>query len=93
MFEQTFRDINDILWKDAGASSDLEYIEQTSQVLFLRYLDEPGSERADEAVLPGKDYTCILEEAYGWSTRAMPKGTDGKVDHNKAMTGSDLCAL
>lgn len=90
MFEQTFRNIDDILWKDAGADSELDYIEQTSWVLFLRYLDELESERADEAALQGKDYTYILEEAYRWSTWAMPKGVDGKVDHNKAMTGPDL---
>ena len=40
MFEQTFKNIDDILYKDAGADSELDYIEQTSWVLFLRYLDQ-----------------------------------------------------
>lgn len=30
MFEQTFKSINDILHKDAGCSSELDYTEQSS---------------------------------------------------------------
>lgn len=55
MFEQTFKNIDDILYKDAGADSELDYIEQTSWVLFLRYLDHLESEKADEAALEGKE--------------------------------------
>ena len=40
MFEQTFKNIDDALWKDAGASSELDYTEQTSWLLFLKYLDD-----------------------------------------------------
>jgi hypothetical protein len=40
MFEQTFKNIDDILHKDAGCSSELDYVEQTSWVLFLKYLDD-----------------------------------------------------
>lgn len=40
MFEQTFKAIDDVLWKDAGCSSELDYTEQTSWMLFLKYLDE-----------------------------------------------------
>ncbi len=39
MFEQTFKNIDDILHKDAGCGSELDYLEQTSGVLFLKYLD------------------------------------------------------
>ena len=90
MFEQTFKNIDDILYKDAGADSELDYIEQTSWILFLRYLDELEKEKADEAELEGKSYTFILEEEYRWSNWAMPKAANGKVDHHKAMTGPDL---
>ena len=38
MFEQTFKNIDDILHKDAGCGSELDYVEQTSWVLFLKYL-------------------------------------------------------
>ena len=40
MFEQTFKNIDDILHKDAGCSSELDYTEQTSWMLFLKYLDD-----------------------------------------------------
>ncbi len=90
MFEQTFKNIDDILWKDAGADSELDYIGQTSWVLFLRYLDELEKDKADEAALQGKDYSFILDEEFRWSNWAMPKTADGKLDHHKAKTGPDL---
>lgn len=97
MFEQTFKNIDDILYKDAGADSELDYIEQTSWVLFLRYLDQLESEKADEAALEGKEYKYILDEQFRWSNWAMPtkimkKGDTElvEVDHHKAMTGPDL---
>ena len=61
MFDQTFKNIDDILYKDAGADSELDYIGQTSWVLFLRYLDELEKEKADEAALRGQDYNYILD--------------------------------
>lgn len=103
MFEQTFKNIDDILYKDAGADSELDYIEQTSWVLFLRYLDELEKEKADEAELEGKTYQFILEDAYRWNNWAMPKlrqaqlpQKNGNVreraelDIHRAMTGPDL---
>jgi hypothetical protein len=38
MFEQTFKNIDDILHKDAGCTSELDYTEQSSWLLFLKYL-------------------------------------------------------
>ena len=90
MFEQTFKNIDDILYKDAGADSELDYVGQTSWVLFLRYLDELEKEKADEAALLGKEYQFILDEEYRWGNWAMPKSRDGKLDYHKAMTGPDL---
>lgn len=90
MFEQTFRNIDDILYKDSGADSELDYIGQTSWVLFLRYLDELEQIKADEAELRGEDYAYILDKDYRWPNWAMPKGADGKLDHHAAMTGPDL---
>ncbi|SFU53334.1 type I restriction enzyme M protein [Pustulibacterium marinum] len=90
MFEQTFKNIDDVLWKDAGSDSELDYIGQTSWVLFLRYLDELERDKADQAELVGKTYNFILEEEYRWPNWAMPKDEDGKLDHHKAMTGPDL---
>jgi type I restriction enzyme M protein len=35
MFEQTFKNMDDVLYKDAGADSELVYLKQTAWVLFL----------------------------------------------------------
>ncbi len=90
MFEQTFKNIDDILWKDSGADSELDYIGQTSWVMFLRYLDALEKEKADEAALEGKTYQHILDEEYRWQNWAMPLGDDGKLDHHIALTGPNL---
>ncbi|MDA9057496.1 type I restriction-modification system subunit M [Flavobacteriaceae bacterium] len=90
MFEQTFKNIDDLLYKDSGADSELDYIGQTSWVMFLRYLDELEQDKADEAELKGEEYKFILDEEYRWPNWAMPKDADGKLDHHKAMTGPDL---
>ncbi len=90
MFEQTFKNIDDLLYKDSGADSELDYIGQTSWVMFLRYLDELEQDKADEAELKGEDYNFILDEEYRWPNWAMPKDVDGKLDHHVALTGPDL---
>ena len=89
-FEQTFKNIDDLLYKDAGADSELDYIGQTSWVMFLKYLDELEQDKADEAELKGKEYQYILDLEYRWPIWAMPKGDDGKLNHHIAMTGPDL---
>ncbi|TGL18569.1 SAM-dependent DNA methyltransferase [Leptospira bourretii] len=90
MFEQTFKNIDDILHKDAGCSSELDYVEQTSWVLFLKYLDDLEKDKSNAAELAGKTYTNILKPEFQWSKWATPKTKDGKIDHNKALTGDDL---
>ena len=89
-FEQTFKNIDDILHKDAGCGSELDYVEQTSWILFLKYLDDLEKDRATAAELTGKSYTPIIEKNFQWAIWAMPKGKDGKLDHHKAMSGDDL---
>lgn len=90
MFEQTFKNIDDILHKDAGCGSELDYVEQTSWILFLKYLDDLEKDRATAAELTGKTYTPIIDKEYQWSIWAMPKDKDGKLDHHIALTGDDL---
>jgi type I restriction enzyme M protein len=90
MFEQTFKNIDDLLYKDSGADSELDYIGQTSWVMFLRYLDELEQDKSDKAGLEGKEYQYILDEEYRWTQWAMPKNEEGKLDIHKAMTGVDL---
>ncbi|MGZ9214259.1 MAG: N-6 DNA methylase [Candidatus Binatia bacterium] len=90
MFEQAFKNIDDVLWKEAGCTTELDYTEQTSWLLFLKYLDGLEQDRADEAALSGKKYSYILDKPYRWESWAAPKGKDGKLDHNTAMVGDDL---
>jgi type I restriction enzyme M protein len=90
MFEQAFKNIDDILWKEAGCTTELDYTEQTSWLLFLKYLDGLEQDLADEAALEGRRYSHILDKPYRWESWAAPKGKDGKLDHNKALTGDDL---
>ncbi len=95
MFEQTFKNIDDKLWKDAGCSSELDYVEQTSWILFLKYLDDLEKDRADAAELSGKKYTPIIEKKFKWDVWAAPtlrqaQGAPRKLDHHNAMSGDDL---
>ena len=90
MFEQTFKNIDDILHKDAGCGSELDYVEQTSWILFLKYLDDLEKDKMTAAELTGKKYTNIIAPEFQWNKWAAPKGKDGKLDHHSALTGDDL---
>lgn len=90
MFEQAFKNIDDILWKEAGCSNELDYVEQTSWIIFLKYLSDLEKERNAKAELAGKTYEPIIKKEFKWDIWATPKGRDGKLDHHKALTGDDL---
>ncbi len=90
MFEQTFKNIDDVLRKEAGCTTELDYTEQTSWILFLKYLDELEGDREIDAELRGKAYVPIIDAEHRWSVWAAPKDAQGKFDHNSALTGPDL---
>jgi type I restriction enzyme M protein len=90
VFEQAFKNIDDVLWKEAGCTTELDYTEQTSWLLFLKYLDDLEQDKSSEAALEGRKYSHILDEPYRWERWAAPKNGNGKIDHNKALTGDDL---
>ena len=90
MFEQTFRNIDDVLWKEAGCATELDYTEQTSWMLFLKYMDDLEFERSQEAELRGQSYQFIIDEDHRWSRWAAPRKADGSFDHDNALTGDDL---
>ena len=90
LFEQTFKNIDDILHKDAGCTSELDYTEQSSWLLFLKYLDALETDKAAEAELEGRRYSRILDAPYRWTAWAAPRAADGKIDLNSAQTGDDL---
>ena len=50
MFEQTFKNIDNILYTDSGVDGELDYTAQTYWILFLKYLDALEIE---------KDYACF----------------------------------
>jgi type I restriction enzyme M protein len=94
MFEQTFKNIDEILHKDAGCGSELDDVEQTSLILFIKYLDDLEQDRATAAELTGKNYTPIINEAYRWGVWAAPlrlrSGSENtQIDHS-ALTGGHL---
>ena len=90
MYEAAFRNIDDTLWKDAGCSSELDYIEQTSWVLFLKYLDDFEADKETAAILNGEAYTRIIDGEFRWQEWAAPRRADGTIDYNAALTGDDL---
>ncbi len=89
-FEQAFRNIDDVLWKDSGCTSELDYTEQTSWILFLKYLDDLEADKQMHAELRGKDYTPIIAASFRWPVWACPKNEKGEIDHKKTLTGPDL---
>jgi type I restriction enzyme M protein len=89
-FEQAFRAIDDCLRKEAGCGTELDYTEQTSWLLFLKYLDGLEDDKATVAALEGRTHTPILEGAYRWNSWAAPKNVSGQLDHHVALTGDDL---
>ena len=90
MFEQSFKNIDKVLHTDSGSATELDYVEQTSWILFLKYLDDLEETKRTESALAGKEYTYILAPEYRWDTWACPKNKDGKLDHTKALDGDDL---
>ena len=73
LFDRTFKNIDDTLWKDAGCSSELDYVEQTSWILFLKYLGDFEKERKKFVESAGRDYIPILSPEYRWDAWAASK--------------------
>lgn len=90
MFEQSFKNIDSILHTDSGCGTELDYVEQTSWILFLKYLDDLEETKKTEAELAGKKYTYILSSEYHWNNWACPKNANSKLDHSKTLDGDDL---
>ena len=90
MFENVFDRIDDILHKDPGCSNELDYVEQSSWIIFLKYLDDLEEEREAEATLTDSDYEPLLADEYRWRRWAAPKNEAGSIDHAAALTGDDL---
>lgn len=63
-FEQVFKQIDDKLRVDEGCATALDYVEQSSWILFLKYLDDLDQTREQSALLTGEDYRPIIDYEY-----------------------------
>jgi len=89
MFELTFKNIDDLL-RTTDCQTELDYVEQTSWIIFLKYLDDLDTDRHTAAKLTGGYYMPILDEKHRWKAWAVPKKANGEIDHINALTGDDL---
>lgn len=89
-FESTFKAIDNTLHHDEGCSTALDYVEQSSWILFLKYLNDLENTRELSAQLSGEEYTHIFAPEYRWNEWAMPLDKEGKYDRGKALVGDDL---
>ncbi|ACB00848.1 MULTISPECIES: N-6 DNA methylase [Cyanophyceae] len=92
MFEQTFKNIDDVLRKEAGCATELDYAEQISWILFLKYLDDLETDRESKASLTGEKYEPLLDEPYRWKSWAYPRDEKGELIKTAAV-GDDLIAF
>ena len=90
MFEQTFKNIDNAFREDDGCSTELDYAEQSSWILFLKWLDDYEKDKETKAKLENKQFKPTLKKEFQWSTWAVVKDKAGKVDFNKTLTGPDL---
>lgn len=89
-FEQSFKLIDNVLRHDEGCSTALDYVEQSSWVLFLKYLEDLETTRELSALLKGEEYTRVIENEYRWISWAMPKTANSEYDRANALVGDDL---
>ena len=89
MYDAAFNNIENILRAEDGIANELDYVEQISWLLFLKYLSDLEAERKTRAELDGATYEPIIASAYAWSEWAYPM-SEGDLDDNKALTGEDL---
>lgn len=82
--------ITDILRRDDGISWAMQYTEQISWILFLKFFDDYEKAQELEASLNGKAYTKFISPEFEWSTWAAPKKENWKIDTLKAMVWDDL---
>lgn len=90
MFQQVFNALDTVFRQEPGCTTELDYTEQASWLLFLKYLDDLEEAREVEAGLAGRPYRPIIDAAHRWSAWASPRRADGSPDRDRALTGDDL---
>jgi len=88
---QAFKAIdNKLKLPGGGCSESIGYMEQSSWLLFLRYLDAHEPERKNEALLRKEPYAPALPKELSWSSWAYPKKADGTLDTEHMLVGDEL---
>ena len=73
------------LWKEAGCTTELDYIEQTSWLLFLKYLDGLEQDRAHRGKAgPGEIRDSSSTSPTTGITGPRPRGRMASSNHNTA---------
>ena len=93
MYENAFNNIERALRAEAGIGNELDYVEQISWVLFLKYLHDLEMERRNRAELNGETYEPLVNSGFRWGDWAAPKILGEGFDYNKALIGDDLIAF
>ena len=70
-YENAFNSIANSLREDPGPSTELDYTEQTSWILFLKYLNDYEIESKKSSQLNNQSHSFILEEEYRWNVWAV----------------------
>jgi len=78
MFEQAFKNIDDILRKEAGCTTELDYTEQTSWLLFLKYLDGLEQDKAMVDELRFRSQTEKHELSHLYEAKIRNMGNAGR---------------
>jgi len=74
----------DIMRKDKGLSGDVDRIPVLTWIMFLKFLDDMESMRAEEAKLAGKKFKPAIESPYRWRDWATKEA---------GITGDELIAF
>lgn len=68
----------DIMRKDKGLNGDLDRLPMLTWIMFLKFLDDMESIRAEEAKISGKRFRPAIEPPYRWRDwAANPQGITG----------------
>ena len=78
-FESTFKAIDNTLHHDDGCSTALDYVEQSSWVLFLKYFDDLELTREQAAELEETSYERIISGEYQWNQSHKVEEVDNRT--------------
>ena len=81
--------ITDILRRDDWISGAMQYTEQISWILFLKFFDDYEKAQELEATLNWRTYKKLISTEFERSSWAAPK-KDGRIDRLTAMVWDDL---